>query len=55
MNGLHPDRKLIIELHIEYQSGDRPTKLVVGEFEDPKLWTELLGRIAGGKRTHENP
>lgn len=42
---IHPDHKLIVELHVEYEREDRRVKLVIAEVEDPSLWTELLGRI----------
>ena len=41
---------LIIELHIEIEKGDMPSKLVIAELDDPKLWTEILGRITDRKQ-----
>jgi len=48
---LTPGRKLIVELHIEFEQDDRPTKLTVATLEDQELWLKVLGEvIARGKK-----
>jgi hypothetical protein len=42
---LMPGRKLIVELHVEFEENDRPRKLVIAETQDEKLWLNVLNEI----------